>query len=59
MRFPVGPDLSGREGLGAFAGERSDEDVRGGMQIVLCVAAHQLQALREGHVAFDDASAQS
>jgi hypothetical protein len=57
MRLPVGPNCAGVKGLVHLVASGGDQDVRGGMQIVLCVAADEFQVLREGHVAFDDASA--
>jgi hypothetical protein len=51
------PFARGGEALGAFWGQVGGQNVGGGVQIVLRVAADQFLVLREGHVAFDDAGA--
>jgi len=43
------------EGHSACTSEVSDEDIRGGVQVALGVAADELGVLGEGHVALEDA----
>ena len=56
-RAPSGPSTAGLNGRVHFLGQRRHENIRRRVQIVLRVAAHQLQVLGEGHVALDDAGA--
>ena len=59
MRSPViRVESAGAEGLGALGGQLGNrQDVGGGVQVALRVAAHQFPVFGEGHVAFDDAGA--
>jgi hypothetical protein len=56
-RLPAPSKVAGVKGLRALGGQRRGQDVGGGVQVVLRVAADQFLVLREGHVALQHTGA--